>query len=106
MTVELVLLICGEVESVEGVFDARGVEGVGLGVEGAEGGVDASRLLLRLGGFAFGFRREGGFFFAEKSFFFGLLARGFGGLFSSSFTTRMLACCAIQSRMAYARLCI
>jgi hypothetical protein len=54
VTVELVLLFRGQVESVEGVVDTGGVEGTGLCVERAESRVDAARLLLGLGGFALG----------------------------------------------------
>jgi hypothetical protein len=85
VAVELVLLFGGQVESVEGVVDTGGVESTGLCVEGSESGVDATRLLLGLGSLALGLGRQRGLLFAQESFFLGLLARGFGGLLSSSF---------------------
>jgi hypothetical protein len=88
MAIELVLLFGGEVERVEHIVDARGVERAGFGLEVTESGVDAARLLLGFGGFAFGLGGERGFFFAQESFLFRLLTRGLGGLFSGCLAVR------------------
>jgi hypothetical protein len=63
MAVELVLLICSQVESVECIVDTGGVEGVWLCVEPAEGRVDAAGLLFGFGCFALGFRGQRGLLF-------------------------------------------
>lgn len=85
VAVQLVLVVGGDVERVERVLDARGVERRGLAVEGAQGRVDAARapgglLLGFLGAGALGLGGEGGFFLREEERFFLLLAFGFGGL--------------------------
>jgi hypothetical protein len=80
MSVELVLLFSGEIEGVESVVDTGGVEGAGLWVEVAEGGVDTARLLFGFGCLALGLVGERCFFFLQERVFLSLLARSFGGL--------------------------
>ena len=103
VAVQLVLVVGGDVERVERVLDARGVEGRGLAVEGAQGRVDAARapgglLLGFLGAGALGLGGEGGFFLREEERFLLLLAFGFGGLCGGGLAGGKLVCSSFRGK--------
>jgi hypothetical protein len=93
VTVQLLVVVAlCEAQRVERVVDTRGVERRGLAVEGAQCAVDTARLLLGLlCACALGLGRERGFFGGEEGVLLGLLARGFGGLFSGGLAIGKLA---------------
>jgi hypothetical protein len=108
VTVQLLVVVAlCEAQRVERVVDARGVERRGLAVEGAQCAVDAARLLLGLlCACALGLGREGGLFGGEEGVLLGLLARGFGGLFSGGLAIGKLASVLKTRETCDVRLCV